>query len=414
MSSINTMLNAQVIGLGAAGNKATINLVQKEAISIEDVMLVNSTAKDIPPAYQMGNRAVIIGDQIGGCGQEREKGKEVCVQALQIGRLNLDAFVKPTTDLVVVIASTEGGTGSGAAVVVSQYLSEVLKMNVVLFAITGFEQEPIVPRAIWNTIDFFKDVRSSYHVEILRNKNFLQDCRGNYLKAEAACNDEIVKRFRILTGQLMIAAEQNIDSRDLTKLATEPGWGNIEYREIDEKIKNIAQFNDIIDDMIDETKSMDPAKPSQKRMGVIVNLSQKELDAIDYSFGEIVGRYGTPYEMYKHIQSNEGINHFIAFISTGMHLPLEEFEALYEKYEQATSEVESSSDAFFDKISQMNQGTDQFNMKENAMTEEKVAAAKTDFFSQFGVAPAPEKTPAAHTNDEPTQSIPSARDMGEY
>lgn len=396
-----SLLNAQVIGLGAAGNKAAINLTKKKYIEIEDVLLINSTAKDIPVEFinSHQNNYAIIGDGIGGCGQEREKGKQVCLEALQSGKLNLDKFIKPTTDFVVVISSTEGGTGSGSSVVVAQYIKEVLNTDVVLFAITGFEQKPIVPRSIANTLDFFKDTKSSYHVEILSNKKFLSECRGNYMKAESMCNDEIAKRFSVITGQRMVThATQNIDARDLKKLVTEPGWGNTEIATVEERIKNVAQFNDILNNMLDDTKSIDVLKPSLKRLGGIVNLSEKEQGSIDYNFSEVINRYGTPFELYKHIEDCEAEERFIAFIGTGMHMPIEYFENLYDEYQQSVTSVNTSEDDFFSKMSNM-QTTSEFDLKETTRTAAEDAKAKNDFFSSFGVSTPPTSNTSSTTEE---------------
>lgn len=42
----------KVIGIGAAGNKAAINVVENNILGIENVMLINSTLKDIPVDYK--------------------------------------------------------------------------------------------------------------------------------------------------------------------------------------------------------------------------------------------------------------------------------------------------------------------------------------------------------------------------
>ena len=378
------MLRTQVIGLGAAGNKAAITLKAAGVLPIERMLLVNSTEKDIPEGYkQAQGKYAIIGDGIGGCGQERSKGREIAFEALQTGKLNLDTFVLPDTELMVVITSTEGGTGSGSSVVIAKYLADVLKQNVVIFAITGFEQSA---RAIWNTIEFFKDMQDDYHIEILRNKKFLADARNNQLKAEQAANNEIVHRYEILTGLPIHDAEQNIDARDLKKLSTEAGWGNVEFRNITEKIKNTQQFNDIINDMIDETKSFDVSEGTEKRLGVIISLSEKEQDAVDYSFAEITAKYGVPYELYKHIQvAEDESERYIAFISVGMHLPLDELEALYAEANKASENVVKDKDNFFDKIQGLNRTEEDsmFDLQDKKGSEEQMKAAKQDFFSNF-------------------------------
>ena len=36
-----------IIGIGAAGNKSVINLIEKDVVSSDDVMLINSTSRFI-------------------------------------------------------------------------------------------------------------------------------------------------------------------------------------------------------------------------------------------------------------------------------------------------------------------------------------------------------------------------------
>ena len=45
------MLKTKIIGVGAAGNKAAINLIEKGVIEKGNVLLLNSTKKDIPDEY---------------------------------------------------------------------------------------------------------------------------------------------------------------------------------------------------------------------------------------------------------------------------------------------------------------------------------------------------------------------------
>lgn len=396
------MLNFQVIGVGAAGNKATLQLIKDQVVSREDVFLINSTDKDIPEDFKSNGRYKVIGDGIDGCGQERSKGRDIAYLALQNHTLDLEAFLKPTTDAVIVITSTEGGTGSGASVVISQFLKDVLDMDVIVFAITGFSE---FPRNIWNTIEFFQDMQDSYHIEILSNKNFLSECRGNHLKAEIACNEEISRRVMVLSGQLIKPAEQNIDSRDLKKLSIEPGWGNVEYYEIDEKVKSQTHFTQLVNDMLDNTKSMESTK-SQKKLGVMVNLSERELNYVDYGFEEIMDKYGTPYEIYKHIQHLE-TKHFIAIISSGMKLPIEEFEELYELYTKKTESIDTGKDAFFSKIAGMNKSDNDsiFDLKEKNLSQDKVNENKKNFFANMKLTSMHEAKPIKIEDDGTVKDV---------
>ncbi len=65
----------------------------------------------------------------------------------------------------------------------------------------------------------------------------------------------------------------------------------------------------------------------------------------------------------------------IAFISAGLHIPTEEIQAIYEKYERRVAQVEVSKDEFFDK---------NFDFKDGGMFDlgqKKQKVSKADFFA---------------------------------
>lgn len=374
------MLNAQVIGVGAAGNKGAIKLLESEVIrNPDDVMLINSTPKDIDQKYI--NMYKQIGDkkELGGCGKEPEVGKQLCLEALQSGSLNLENFIKPTTKLVIVISSTEGGTGSGAAPVIAKYIKQVIGVNVHIFAFLGFEDDA---RGLLNTINFFKEIPEDVTVEAIRNKNFLNG-KGNYLKAEEEADKEMCTRISVLLGNLIIPSSQNMDDTDLYKVATYPGFMNIEHIDIDEPVKNVQHFNEILKNLIDNTKSLRPDGASQKLLGVIINLPEREKDSIDYSCSEICNRYGKAFEKYMHVQSQDGVHSFIAFISAGMDLPYDEVKSIYDRYVNATQSVKKDKDAFFSQLGDMNRD-DSDNMFDLSSRKNNKTASNA-FFESFNL-----------------------------
>lgn len=376
------MLKAQVIGVGAAGNKAAIKLIEQKVVGEEAVLLVNSTIRDIPEKYlEICKISQIGGENNGmeGCGKEPEIAKKLCYEALQSGKLDLDRFILPDTQIVIVVASTEGGTGSGASVVIANYLRTVLGVNVHVFGFLGFEDDA---RGLLNTVNWFKGLNDDITVEAIKNKYFISN-RGNYIKAEMDANVEFAIRTSILLGNPIMPSEQNIDRTDLYKLSTQVGYMNIEYKEIDEKIKNSLHFSQILKEMIDESKSLRPDCPSEKLLGVIINIPNKDTDNIDYSFKEIIDRYGKPFEKFLHIQSCDAMPTFIAFISSGMELPLDEVKEIYDKYTEATSRVNRNKNDFFSKLSGLEQDADDmgFNLNNRSSVNTR---SKASFFSSYG------------------------------
>lgn len=379
------MIKTQVIGIGAAGNKAAMELIKSNVVPLKNVLLVNSTSKDIPEEFSSNDGKVVqIGtDDLNGCGKEREEGKALALKALQSNKLDLDAFLYPDIDIVTIVTSTEGGTGSGASVIIAKYLKEVLKMNVHVFAFTGFEEDT---RGLLNTVEFFKDMSDEYTVQVVRNKKFMQATNNNLIKAEELANKEFAVRMDVLLGNSIKASNQNIDDTDLFKIATNPGYMDIQYKEIGEKVRNTSQFNDIIKEMIDDSKGMDINDPSQTLMGVIVNMPENETSSIDHEFNGLVDHYGFPFEKFKHIQNEKGMSTFIAFICTGMKIPVQEIQDIYDKYREHTSRVNKGKDEFLSALSGFteDESDSMFNLRSRKTSPVNTNdREKKDFFSSF-------------------------------
>lgn len=373
------MLTPFVIGVGAAGNKAALYAVDNQVISQDCVMLINSTEKDIPKNY-FGKKAILT-SQFGGCGKEREVGKSTALADLQSGKLEFETMINPQTDVVIIVTSVEGGTGSGASPAIARYINEVMGYKVHIFALTGFETDP---RGLRNTVGFFKDLTDSMGVSVIRNKKFLTECAGDFSKAEKAANVEFSIELSILLGNPIVDSEHNIDKADLEKVSTYPGYTDIEYLELTEKIKNMDMYNKYIQDMIDNSKSFD-SEGTQKLLAVIINLPESEAQYIDRSQRVIHERYGQSYELFEHIQYDSSVENFIAFISAGNDIPIDEVEEVYRSYKEKTNSVKKSKSSFFDEVSEMEDSDDDFMFDGNSKKKTPNAAAKKDFFSSFGL-----------------------------
>lgn len=343
-------MRTRLIGLGAAGNKAAIEAVERGIIPCNNVMLLNSTLKDIPADYITRNGAVCyqFTGAYGGCGKERSRSYELCSATLENDDIKLGQFLGIDTDeeaeLVVLVSSTEGGTGSGASPLVADYINQVYGLPVHIFGLAGFEDDV---RGMRNTVDFFKDMKDTFAVECISNQRFLDDAKGNRLKAEALANTEFATKLSVLMGIAIRDAVHNIDPTDLLKLSTQTGYMMIESYIFKDKIKTQAQFQQAVTEMIAHSKALDPAG-SEKKLGVIINIREEATDYIDYS--EIEDKFGVPYERYEHIQHEEEMPEFISFIAGGLDMPIESVEETYNKYKESLEKVNKASDNFFSKI----------------------------------------------------------------
>ena len=343
----------KLIGLGAAGNKAAICAVQNSVISIKNTMLINSTLKDIPAEYQSKEGAVVyqLFGAYGGCGKERQMSFGLLEESLKRDIFHLAEFLEVGTpkeaELVIIVASTEGGTGSGSAPLIANYIRSVYGISVHVFGIAGFEDDV---RGMRNTVDFFKEMTENFTVEYIKNSKFLTECNGNKLKAEVKANEEFCKKISVLMGLQIRDSAHNIDPTDLLKLSTEEGYMIIETCIFKDKIKNREQFRQAVIDTFDKSKALDVNTESMSKLGVIMNLKDESTDYIDYK-DVLLERFGMPYETYEHIQSEiEEMPEFISFICAGLKMPTDEVEATYKNYSASANRVNRDSDPFFSTI----------------------------------------------------------------
>jgi cell division GTPase FtsZ len=378
---MNENMKALIIGVGAAGNKAVLTVQQMNAeIALEDIILVNSTPKDIPADF--AGTSIIISPDDSGCGKERTIAKEFTLTAIQSGKFDIAEKVE-SYDIIIIVTSLEGGTGSGSAPIIAKYCNEVLGKNTHLIGFTGFEEDA---RGLQNTVEFFQEVGSNIMVQCIQNKSFLKSCGGSKFKAEQAANRELANRIRILDGSLLRASEQNIDSTDIYKVVNTNGYMTIESETIKGSLDDVSNFNKLCEMMIYNSKSLKSSDPGQVRMAVIMNISPVSEDFIDSNFTLLKDAYGYPYECFMHKQYDESQPEYIAFISSGQKMPLDEVKAIYDRYVEESSKVSRSNDKFFDEVAGFkgNKDDNKFNM---GRPTQKTTVNKADFMKQFQTKP---------------------------
>ena len=366
------LLKAKIIGIGAAGNKAVIRLKEKYPDIAQDTLLINSTLKDIPEQYQE-DMSIELDGGYRGCAKEREMAAKMMYQTIY--NKNYDYIEQDEECMTIIVTSSEGGTGSGASVVLAKYIHSVYKCPIHFFIFTGFEDDV---RGLKNTVDLFKELSSDYVVESISNKKFLEEAGGNRLKAEELANDKFADNVNILLGGSIVQSSQNIDESDLMKLALTPGFMYIDHIDMS-KIKNIDDFNKRLTNALDNSKSM-YVSPSSKRIATIVDVKERHLDFVDYSFDVLKKRFGIPFESFRHIQSVHDPE-YLDIIIAGLKMPIEEIEEVYHQFEKQTQAVDVSKDEFFS--TEFSTDSDAFNTlsKHGAMSRGEVDAAKSDFFA---------------------------------
>ena len=334
-------MNLKVIGIGAAGNKASIEAIEEGVIDKSRVKLLNSTMQDIPANYMEIAECFAGADSTGGCGKEPEIAEDLMMDALREGRIHIDNFFDQNDQMCVIVTSTEGASGNGGTITLARYISEVLGIHVSIFAFTGFKDDA---RGINNTVSFFNNLSPDYSIQAISNLSFFS---GSKTKAEKAANEDFAKKLKILCFKDLVSSIQNIDETDQLKLATTPGFMVIEQASL-ERLKSKDAFNELCENMINNTSSLE-FEGKAIRIGVIINATEKTLGNIDDSFKVIKEKFGDGYEFYHHIQS-EANDETISVIAAGLKLPREEVLKLVDEYNSKVSDIDTE-DSFFADLS---------------------------------------------------------------
>ena len=378
------MLKIKLIGIGAAGNKAAITAFKEGVIKEDELLLINSNLGDIPEDFR--KYGAVLSEKVSGTGKERSIARRLAIDYLDSSEVItsdnvVDGFVE-NADLVCVVNSTEGGTGSGASSVFYKYLLNVCNKNVLGFVFTGFEEDS---RGLKNTLEFFRDMDSEIGIQVISNKKFLPLLGKNKLKAERLANEEFVQRLRIVSGRSMQESYQNIDKTDLLKLVTTPGFMQVEHMVLNPEPASSEQFNELMDDMLKSSKSLSTTSTC-KRIGVIVAVSDALKEIVDYGFDSLITQYGTPYELFTHVQDATEFGNELFVISAGLDMPLEEIKAVYDRFETKTQKVARGDNGFAEALRSMveDSADASFDLrrKEEA-TQEEMLEKKRKFSEQF-------------------------------
>lgn len=332
------MVEALLIGVGAAGNKAAIEVLEAGIMPAKNIKLFNSTERDIPAAYTADKELFHLfkyrpfGDEEdelseGGCAKEPSRGRVAMVAAIKNGDIDLESMISDSTRLVIIVASTEGGTGSGAAPILAKYF-EATGIPVHVFGLVGFQDDT---KSINNDLEFFKQFGNSEYVTIrtILNDRF-KDHTGNYSVAEKAANKEFLCQMEILLCSKLIASKQNIDDADHVKMLSTPGYSDLKHIPL-VGVKNVDTSNKLIIDAFDNGKCMDyEGGGNSVKLAVVINASEKTRQCIDDTFS-IIKRYtGSIQEIFRHIQYDGGSEYMDVMIS-GLPNPEKPIKELLDK-----------------------------------------------------------------------------------
>ncbi len=341
----------KILACGQGATKSIARALKEGLFDSDDLIIVNSTTKDIPAKLADINSYIISSNTDSGCGKVRNAAKKLMVEYIKENEDKIQEDLAGT-DCAILLATSEGASGSGSSIVLSSYIRS-LDIPVIVILISGFESDV---RGLQNTISYFKDLKDTdCGIICVSNKKFLEDT-SNMFKAEGLANDYITDILGTLTLNGIYDSDQNIDNTDHYKIVTECGSMIAVSSPITKKFKNVDQFNKHIADMIDYNKFLEFV-PSCKKIGIYLDISEDNLEHLDTEFAVIKNKLcgaGIVPELFIHKQDTG--SQFIRIIASGLDLPKEEVMSMYEKYKE-NSESVNKKDDFFDVVSDMSTNT---------------------------------------------------------
>jgi cell division GTPase FtsZ len=301
------MLNVGIIGIGNTGNQ--VATLAKEKIGIP-VIAINSSEKDLETVPDT-IPTKLIRDKEGlssGAGKDRALAKRYLKESIQglIQDKELIEMIRPL-DVVFIVSSTGGGTGSGTAPLMANIISATFKdVKCILIGVLPVNNEALSAHV--NTLEYLKEL-----YKVLTDQTYMlydnDKCAGmsSYHIMEKV-NNEIVDDINVLRCAFNYTTKfDSIDDQDEKRIISFPGRIIVSRLEdFKEKDCDNQTIEDMLIDNIKRNCHVE-AQRDEKIMasGVITNLSQVLTEEFDDNIPAVRAFCGDPIHAFKHIYVND-------------------------------------------------------------------------------------------------------------
>lgn len=332
------MIKVCTLGFGNCGNQ-----ISDLAMSMYKIpgIAINSSQNDLINIKNVTK--VILGDQRGS-GKSRDEAKKFVkmhVRAL----LEQEMFVKliEDSDIIFIISSIGGGTGSGMVPMVTDVLSRKFpSKKFILIGVYPPIGESLAAQQ--NSLDYLKEVQS-----FLPNVSYMAYDNNKFSNLPTPemmkkINTEIVEAMVVLRGDYFYATPYNsIDEKDLMNIVDAPGrlavyiLDNIKEKDFD----NTTIEESIIDVIKNKSGGVELDRDKiVKKIGYVTNLNSKMNSMIDPDYSKIKELVGEPVEAFEHtyIAEKDEANRFILILS-GLSVPDDRLTKMVQRIETGLEEL---------------------------------------------------------------------------
>lgn len=335
------MLLAGIIGIGNAGSQVA------KVASMEgyDAIAINSSENDLSTISE----SVIkfpLGD-LRGAGKNRNEAKMFLKESIR-KILEKDEFNTFMTDkdIIFVVSSTGGGTGSGIAPLLTQILKKSFPDSyIILVGILPSLNEAYSTQI--NTLEYIQELYKKIDSPTyMIYDNEKESNLPSHLMMKSI-NEAIVNDIKVICGTYNYTTPfSSIDEKDMSMIISTTGrivvasYKNIKEKDIDkvsieEQIKNLIKNGPHAELQLDKII---------KRSGVIVNLSENIAKTFDEHMPTVQEFIGTPVEEFTHVAINneKSMDNNVFFIAAGLSQISDRIEKINERIHEIESMQEST------------------------------------------------------------------------
>lgn len=334
------MLKVGIIGIGNAGNQ-----VAALALSIKDIpaLAINASEKDLD-TINVKMDQIVFGDSLGS-GKDRSIAKGFVKDNIK-NLIREEDFTKfmEQVEIVFVVNSTGGGTGSGMGPILTDILRNYYaKDTTKIFINVGIL--PTLGESVGsqrNTIEYLKEMSELGGSYMLFDNESKANLPTN--KLMETINKEIVEMIAIIRGDISHSSPYGmIDDKDMRKIISVPGMIFMDV------ISGL--YEDSVTETIDqlllkhvkESSCMTKVDADHivKRMGFIAYLTEGLHDKFDENLPAIRNHFGEPTEDFKHFAQNDGSDKLntVAIILSGLSIPDNRIKTIINRIERVEEEL---------------------------------------------------------------------------
>lgn len=307
MKGSKEMLKVGIVGIGNTGNQ--IAALGMKELKIP-VLAINSSEKDLETVPE-GVPSILLKNgnaPAQGAGKDRSLAKKYLKNTIKemLGSEKVTSFIA-SLDILFVISSTGGGTGSGTAPILTSVVNNMFsKVKTILIGVLPVMTEALSAQV--NTVEYLNELYSSlstqtymlydndkfaslpsYQIMEEVNKEVIKDidvlrCKYNYTTRYDSIDEEDMKRLTSFQGRLMVSRLEDIKEKEC------------ESKSIEDMLISNIRSNAHVESQRDRKVIAS---------GIITNLSETVSRDFDNHIPKVRDFVGVPIHDFNHIYINE-------------------------------------------------------------------------------------------------------------